>query len=193
MGLSQAQSVTYTQALPSTPPITYASLAARSIAHRDRCVTKVDKPGVSHVRGQPIGELKADKAMNIPPWEFKYPIYNKFCADDNAEFYVDPPSRLGRRAQDSHLGKVYLALRGRSKKVGDIFNEAMSRSGIKQERLLCGRAFTVKVHGKTYFLALGNRLLCRDLGERMGVHWKLPERKQKGQLYLSALAIGSVA
>ena len=107
--------------------------------------------------GEPLRKILLEISTNIPQWEFKCPIYNENGGDDNAEFYIDPPSQSGRRAQDFYLGKIYLALRGRSKKVGAIFNEAMSRSGIKQERPPCGRAFTVNVHGKTYFVALGNR------------------------------------
>lgn len=61
-------------------------------------------------------------------------------------------------------------------------DEAIGREGIKAERPPYGRPFIANINGKTFFVALGNRLLCGDLGFRTELQWKL-DRKQSDDLY----------
>ena len=53
------------------------------------------------------------------------------------------------------------------------------RDGLKADRPPCGRTAVVNTAKGFYFLALSNRLLCGDLGTRLGIDWRLENTDRK--------------
>lgn len=136
-----------------------------SIAHRQRCVTEVDVDGsMTTCRGLPIGPIRPNIALNVPQTDFPYPIYNCAPMYYSAPIKLDEANQLGRGLTDFHVAKMYSALKEKPRL---LWNEAFDRQGNRQSRPLCGRSAIAKVGEKYFWLALGNRFLCGDLGVRI--------------------------
>ncbi|KAL8991724.1 MAG: hypothetical protein Q9169_007707 [Polycauliona sp. 2 TL-2023] len=137
---------------------------SRSIGHREHLVTKL-------YYGQATAKIARvndeGKPANLGQDKFPYPVFNHFDAFDDDAPLVIPEDLFGVRLQCFQVYRLVLQTGYDYPYLSEHFDADFSRTGLKENRIPCGRGAVVKTDRGMGVGTLGANILHGDAGERM--------------------------